>query len=293
MAVRVPPNNLEAEQGVLGGLLLNPSSIDLVEDLISPADFYKPAHQKIFSAIQELHHKNETPDLVTVSNLLEKRGELSDIGGAATLAALLESTFSAHNVVSHAKIIREKAILRRMISVSSSIIDRAISGEYSDVESFLDQAESDIFRVAEQTGQQGLMPALEIVKNSVERIQNLYERKIEPSGLTYGFKDLDAKTLGLHAGEFVIIAARPSMGKTAFSLNVAAHAAIRCKKVVAYFSLEMGRESVMTRLLASEARIPMSELRSGRVQDSTWPRLIATAGAISDAPLYICLLYTS
>lgn len=287
MAVRLPPQNLEAEQSVLGGLMLEASALDHVEDLIGADDFYKPGHQRVYAAIKELHHKNEKADLLTVSNLLESRQELEAIGGPAYLATLLEKTISAANIVAYAKIIKEKATLRRIIETSASIIDRAYTGEYQDIESFVDLAESEIFKIAENKSSPGLIESWSIVEASIKKIEELYKRKEDITGVPTGFTELDKMTAGMHPGELSIIAARPSMGKTAFSLNIAAHAALRMKKTVAYFSLEMGKESVMTRMLAAEAKVGMGELRSGRILDASWPRLIQAAGVLSEAPLYI------
>lgn len=287
MTARIPPQNLEAEQSILGGLMLDANALDQVEDLIRVDDFYKPAHQRIFSAIQELHHKNEKADLLTVSNLLDSRQEMDSVGGAAYLATLLEKTISAANIQAYAKIVKEKSVLRRLIEASVSIIDRAYAAEFQDVETFVDQAEADIFKIAENKSTQGLVGAWSIVESSVKRIEELYKRKEDITGIATGFHGLDRLTAGMHPGEMTIIAARPSMGKTAFSLNIASHVALRLRKTVAYFSIEMGKESVMTRLLASEARVNMGELRSGRIKDESWPRLIAAAGSLSEAPLFI------
>lgn len=286
-AAMLPPQNLEAEQSILGGLLLESSAFDQVGDLLLEEDFYRPAHQTIYRAIKELHAKSERPDLLTVSNLLDTRRELDAIGGATYLASLLEKTFSAANILSYCKIVREKSLLRKLISTSSKFIEKAYSGDYQDIDVFLDQSESDLFKVSEAKSTSGLVGAMEIVKTSIERIEDLYKRKAEVTGLATGFTELDRMTAGLHPGELIIFAARPSMGKTAFSLNIAAHAAMKLKKTVAYFSLEMGKEAVMTRMLAAEAKVSMSELRSGRIQDSSWPRLINAAGLLSEATLYV------
>lgn len=283
----LPPQNIEAEQSILGGLMLDVSAFDQVGDMLMEEDFYRPTHQIIYRAIKDLHAKNERPDLLTISNLLESRRELESVGGASYLASLLEKTFSAANIISYSKIVREKSLLRKLISTSSKFIEKAYSSDYQDIEVFLDQAEADLFKVSEAKSQNGLVGAMEIVKTSIERIEELYKRKAEITGIATGFSELDKMTAGLHAGELIIFAARPSMGKTAFSLNIAAHAALKLRKTVAYFSLEMGKESLMTRLLAAEAKVSMSELRSGKIQDSSWPRLINAAGLLSEATLFV------
>lgn len=287
MAANLPPQNLEAEQSILGGLMLDSAALDQVEDLIEADDFYRPAHQKIFETIKALHHKNEKADLLTVSNALESRQEIESVGGAGYLASLLEKTLSSAHIQSYAKIVKEKSLLRRLIQTSSGLIEKAYSGDYQDIESFVDMAEAEIFKVAENKSTQGLVGSWSIVESAIKRVEELYKRKEDITGLASGFAGLDKLTAGMHPGELTIIAARPSMGKTAFSLNIASHVSLRLKKTVAYFSLEMGKESVMTRMLAGEAKVSMGELRSGRIQDSNWPRLIASAGALSEAPLFI------
>ena len=287
MSAILPPQNIEAEQSILGGLLLEASAFDQVADLLQEDDFYKPAHQIVYRSIKELHAKSERPDLLTISNLLETKRELDSIGGSSYLASLLEKTISAANILSYCRIVREKSLLRKLISTSARFIDKAYSGDYQDIEVFLDQSESELFKVSESNNQTGLVGSMEIVKTSIERIEELYKRKAEITGLSTGFTELDKMTAGLHGGELTIFAARPSMGKTAFSLNIAGHASVKMKKTVAYFSLEMGKEAVMTRMLSAEAKVSMQELRSGKIQDSSWPRLINAAGLLSEAPLFI------
>ncbi len=284
---KIPPQSLEAEFSVLGGLMLDREAFDQVADLIDTQDFYKPSHQLIFKVIKELHQKSHPVDIITVMNLLQSKSELEQIGGAEYLATLLEKVVSAANIDSHAKIIREKSLLRNLISTSSGLIEKAYGNEYSDVEMLIDFAESEILKVGENKLNQGLISALDIVNQSIEKIDELYKRKADVTGHATGFADLDKMTLGLQPGEVTIIAARPSMGKTAFSLNIATHLAIREKKKVAYFSVEMAKEQLMMRILASEARVNMGEIKSGRIQDASWPKLIHTAGLIGEAPLYI------
>lgn len=287
MGALLPPQNIEAEQSIIGGLMLDLSAFDQASDLIDVDDFYKPAHQKIYSAIKDLHLKNERPDLLTVSNYLDNRKELESTGGPAYLAELLEKTISAANIVSYCKIVREKSLLRRLINTSTGLIEQAYSGNYQDIDVLIDMAEAEMFKVSDKKTATGLVGSMEIVKTSIEKIEELYKRKSDITGVPTGFSELDKMTAGFHSGEFTIIAARPSMGKTAFSLNIASHIGLKAKKVVAYFSLEMGKEAVMTRMLAAEAKVSMTELRSGKVQDSSWPRLINAAGLLSESSIYI------
>ncbi len=284
---KIPPQSLEAEFSVLGGLMLEREAYDQISDLIEATDFYKPAHQLIYKTIRELHQKANPVDIITVMNSLQTKNELEQIGGAEYLATLLEKVVSAANIDSHAKIIREKSLLRKLISTSSGLIEKAYGTEYTDVESLIDLAESEILKVGENKITQGLVSALDIVNKSIEKIDDLYTRKVDVTGIATGFTELDKMTSGLQPGEVIIIAARPSMGKTALSLNLATHMAIREKKKVAYFSVEMAKEQLMMRILASESRVNMGEIKSGRIQDSSWPKLIQTAGFIGEAPLFI------
>ncbi len=273
MSTRIPPQNLEAEQSILGGLMLDREALDQVGDTLVAEDFYKPSHQKIYNAIKELHSKSQPIDIITVTNVLQGEGSMEMVGGPEYLISLLDKTISSANITSHAKIVRDKATLRRLIHTNSQLIERAYNQEFADVESFIDQAESEIFKIGENKTQTGLVGSMEIVKASIQKIEELYKNKAEITGIGTGFKKLDEMTAGLHPGEMTIIAARPSMGKTAFSLNIAQHVALRLKKTVAYFSLEMGKESMMMRMLSAESKVSMSEIRNGRIQDSAWPKL--------------------
>ena len=283
---RVPPQNLEAEQSLLGGLMLSQDAFDLVADKVEPEDFYSPAHQKIYVAVRELHTKGKPVDLVTVTDQLQTRNEFDSIGGYVYLAQLLEKTISSANITTYAQIIKEKSLLRKLISTSTKIIDTAYQGD-QDVQTIVDIAEGEILKVSDTKIHDGLVDSMQIVKDSIRKIEDLYQRKEEITGIPTGFSQLDKMTSGFHAGQLIVIAARPSMGKSAFSINLAAHAAMRAKKSVAFFSLEMSKEDVMVRLLSSEAKVHMGSLRNGRLQDSDWPRLIAAAGSISEAKLYV------
>jgi replicative DNA helicase len=284
---RIPPQNIEAETSVLGGLMLVQSAWDEVADQVNEEDFYKPAHRKIFSAIRELNRRSQPTDLITVSNLLMEKKELELVGGPSYLAEMIDQTPSTANIAAYAKIIQEKSLLRKMIAVNQELIDTAFAQDFEDVESFLDTVEAKVFAIAERRSMQGLVDASELVKSGLERIELLYSKNIEVTGISSGFAELDDLTAGFQPGELTIIAARPSMGKTAFSLNIAQHAALREKKTVAYFSVEMGKEQVMVRMLASEARISLGDLRVGHISDKAWPRLISTAAGMSEASLFI------
>lgn len=287
MSGRVPPQNLEAEQAILGSLLLEAQAFDQVSDLLRPEDFYKPGHQVLFKAIVDLHAKAQPVDLITVSNWLQQKGEFESAGGTSSLVQLVNQTVSSAHLTAHAQIVKDKAILRRVIQTGGEIIEKAYSEDFPDVNVFLDQSEEKFYRMSESKASEGLVGSETIVKASLIQIEDLYKKKADVTGVSSGFTQLDRMTSGFHSGELCIIAARPSMGKTAFSLNLATHMALREKKVVAYFSLEMSKESVMMRILASESRINMKDIRSGRISDSHWPKLINTAGIISESSFFI------
>lgn len=287
MSQKLPPQNLEAEFSVLGGLMLEREAFDQVADLIDANDFYKPSHQIIYRTIAELHQKAQPIDLVTVTNSLQHKNELDIIGGPEYLLSLLDKVVSAANIDSHAKIIHEKSLLRRLIGTSSNLIEKAYGSDYDNAEALIDFAESEILKVGESKNASGLEGPRDIVTNSFKKIEELYNRKADVTGLPSGFTDLDNMTSGFNPGELIIIAARPSMGKTAFSLNIASHMALRAKKTVAYFSVEMSKESLMMRVIAAEAKISIGEIRTGRIQDTSWHKLMNACGAIADAPLFI------
>ncbi len=286
MNFRVPPHNLDAEQSILGGLMVDPYAWDQIGGVVVEDDFYKGGHRKIFSAIQDLYARSQPVDIITVSNYLNEKKELDAIGGAAYLAEVMNQTPTAAHIASYGKIVHEKALLRKLIHVSAEIAEKAYGESYEDVESFLDEVEGQIFSIGEKK-QSGLVGAAELIKASIDKLTELSTRAGDVVGISSGFKDLDKMTAGFQPGEITIIAARPSMGKTAFSLNIAQHAAIREKKCVAYFSVEMAKEQMMMRMLASEARVGLSDLRAGSVNDNAWPRLIDKASKMAEANIFI------
>ena len=250
METRLPPQNIDAEKSILGGLMLEQEAWDEVSEILVEDDFYKPAHRKIFAAIRELHRREMPSDLVTVSNILMEKGELDILGGPAYLAELTDQTPSTANITSYSKIVQEKSLLRKVIQSSQEFVDKAYTQEFENMDAFLDTMEARVFQLAESKTTSGLTDASELVKLSLEKIESLYANQMMVTGVASGFNDLDELTAGFHPGELTIIAARPSMGKTAFSLNIALHAALTNKKKVAYFSVEMGKEQVMVRMLA-------------------------------------------
>lgn len=287
METRLPPQNLDAEKSILGGLMLETESWDEVSELLNEDDFYKPAHRRVFSAIREIHRREMPSDLVTISNLLMERGELESLGGPAFLAELIDQTPSTANIVPYAKIVRDKSLLRQVIGSSQDFLDKAYGQEFESLDAFLDGIEARIFQLTESKTTSGLVDAGELVRVSLEKLESLYTNQLAVTGVSSGFTELDDLTAGFHPGELTILAARPSMGKTALSLNIAQHAALKDKKKVAYFSVEMGKEQVMIRMLAAAAKIRLSDLRIGKIDDQAWPRLINTAAALSETGLFI------
>lgn len=283
---RIPPQNIEAEQSVIGAMLLNNDAVNKVLEFLDPNDFYREAHRKIFLAVIELYQKNEPADLVTVTNTLKTQNVLDDIGGPQYLASLVDRVPTAANVVYYGMIVREKSILRHLISSATQIIDKSYD-ENEEVDSFLDEAEKIIFDVSQKKIKQSFYSIKDIVKDSFKTIEKLYERKELITGVPTGFSDLDRLTSGLQPSDLVILAGRPSMGKTALGMNMVAHAAIEMNLPCAIFSLEMSKEQLVQRLLCSEARVSASKLRGGFLTETDWPKLTRAAGSISEAPIYI------
>jgi replicative DNA helicase len=287
MSSKLPPQNLEAEQSVLGGIMIDPNALGRVIDIINEEDFYKAANRKIFSAVLGLTHRNLPVDLLTVTSSLRDLGDLEPVGGASYLATIIDQTPSSANITTYAEIIKEKSTLRKLITICGDAVEKAYGQDFEDVDKFLNETESEVFKIAEKSKTSGLVPAGSIIKQSLEKIEFLYNQKSSMTGVSSGFTDLDKFTSGFQSSDLIIVAARPSMGKTAFVLNIAQHVALREKKSVAFFSLEMSQEQVMMRMLGSEAHVNLSDLRVGRVADSVWPKLINVANKFSEAPLYI------
>jgi replicative DNA helicase len=283
---KLPPQNVEAEQSILGGVLIENDALNTVIEFLEDGDFYREAHQKIFKSMIALSEKNEPLDLITLTNELKKKKELEEIGGASYLAGLVESVPTAANIAYYAKIVKEKSILRKLISTATAIVTQSYQ-EGKNLEDFLDEAEQAIFRISENQVRPAFYPIKEIVKESFKVIERLYEKKELITGVPSGFKDLDRKTAGFQNAELIIVAGRPSMGKTALCLNIAQHAAIATKIPTAIFSLEMSKEQLAIRMLCSEARVDSARLRSGFLSESDWPKLTMAAGALSDAPIFI------
>ena len=286
--MRTPPNHHEAEESVLGGLLVNPQAIEIVSEILNPEDFYKPAHQRIYQVIKELYDRQESVDILTVSNVLETKKELERMGGPAILAEIMTRGPTGANIEQHSKIIKEKAMLRKLIGKTTEVLNQAYEQDYEDINVFFDESEGKILGITQQWDRMGeLVGTSELMRLSMKKLTELNDKKQDITGLASGFHPLDKITAGFQPGDFIVIAARPAMGKTALSLNMALNASVREKKTVAYFSVEMSREQLTMRMLATEARVNVSDLRVGRIKDSDWPRLIAKAAELGESSLFV------
>lgn len=285
---KVPPHNLEAEQAVLGGLMLSPEAWDEVADNIVATDFYRPAHRKIFSALKELTKRGQSTDLIVLSNFLKTTNEIHSVGGIQYLSEIIDSTPSITHIREYANIVKDKALVRMMINSAADIVDTGYSGAFEDVETFFEKAESEVFKISNMNAKENnLMSSSELVKLSLEKLEELYRNKSAFTGIPTGFIDLDNMTSGLQPGELSILAARPSMGKTALSLNIATHIAFNEKKSVAYFSVEMPKESMMMRILGIESGVNLSDIRNGNLDNTTWPAVIQASAKVADSKLFI------
>jgi len=283
---KLPPQNIEAEQSVLGGILIENGAIHKVMETLTPEDFYREAHRRIYDTLIDLSERDEPADLITLTNELRKKDQLDAVGGASYVTSLIDSVVTAANIEYYAKIIKEKAILRKLIETATTIVTESFA-DRSDVESLLDQAEQSIFQISDNRVRPSFYPIRDIVKDSFRTIERLFEKKELVTGVPSGFKELDQRTAGFQPADLIIVAGRPSMGKTAFCLNVAQYAAIEKKIPVAVFSLEMSKEQLVIRMLCSEAQVEGTRLRTGYLTESDWPRLTLAAGNLSDAPIYI------
>jgi replicative DNA helicase len=284
---RTPPHSLEAEQNLLGGLLIEPVAYEaVVAEGLRPEDFYVPAHGLIFRAMQELHNVGEPIDTLTVVEALTQKGELAQVGGATKVARLEGIIPTAAHVGSYARLVRDKATLRRLIETATQVVQSAFRQDRKVVD-IIDEAERSILAISEQSTRKGILSMSELVQRAMDQLEKMYNEKNPVTGIGTGFKDLDRLTAGFQPGELIIVAARPSMGKTAFTLNVASHIAMREQAPVAFFSLEMGADQLTMRLVGSEARIDLGNLRRGFLQRHELSQLVQVAGELGEAPLYI------
>jgi replicative DNA helicase len=284
--LKVPPQNLEAEQSVLGGILLENEAISKVLETLLPDDFYRESHRKIFNSMIELFEKNEPIDLITLTNQLKSMGHLDGVGGSAYLSSLVDSIPTAANITYYARIVKEKSVLRRLITTATEIVTRGY-GDEDDVWDLLDEAEKSIFQIGESQIRPSFFKMKSILQESFKTIEKLYESKEIVTGVPSGFNDIDKLTSGFQASDLIIIAGRPSMGKTAFCLNIAQHVSVEKNIPVAFFSLEMSKEQLVMRMLCSEAQVDAHRVRGGFLGETDWPKLTRAAGTLSEAPIFI------
>lgn len=286
--LKVPPHSVEAEQSVLGGLMLSNPAWDEVGDMLSEGDFYRRDHRLIFRAIARLAERNEPFDVVTLSEQLDRLGELDNVGGLAFLGTIAKNTPSAANIKSYAGIIRERSILRQLIQVGTEIASDAYNPEGQSSKDLLDKAESRVFEIAEQGMRgSGFTPLRSLLVEAIDKIEMLFEQDNPITGVSTGYADFDAMTSGLQKSDLVIVAGRPSMGKTTFAMNLAENAAIKSKAPVAVFSMEMPGEQLAMRLISSVGKIDQTRLRSGKLDNDDWPRLTTAVGTLNEAPMFI------
>ncbi|MEY3587027.1 replicative DNA helicase [Aquiluna borgnonia] len=283
---RVAPHNLDAEQSTLGGMLLSQEAVAEVFEAVSGVDFYAPKHELIFNAILSLFGKGEPTDVIAVSDELNKQGNLLKAGGADYLHSLTSYVPTAANASYYAKIVADKAILRRLIEAGTRIAQSGYDSQ-GEVEDLVNQAQSEIYRVSSMSSKEDYVPLSDSIEAAIHEIEGAQKRGGELTGVPTGFSDLDAYTHGLHPGQLVIVAARPAVGKSTFALDLARNASVKHNKATIFFSLEMGRAEIAMRLMSAESSIYLQSMRKGTVTDADWTKLAAVRGRINDAPLYI------
>lgn len=283
---RVPPHNIEAEQAVLGAIFLEPEAFSTAAERIGPSDFFRAGHQVIFEAMLELFEKGEPIDLVTVTTLLSDSNKLEIAGGVPYLTDLASSVPTAANIDYYSKIVEEKALLRRLIQTATEIVTESYNRE-DEVEELLDQAERNILAVSSRKNATSFKPIKDVLIEVYDNIEKLHHAKDDVTGIPTGFRDLDRITSGFQKSDLIIIAARPSMGKTAFALNIAQNVAINTDENVAIFSLEMGAEQLVQRMLCAEGNIDSQRLRTGKLEQEDWGKLTMAMGSLSHAGIFI------
>lgn len=284
---RTPPQDLDAERAVLGGMLIDPDAIHRVVEILEAEAFYREGHREIFSSILALYERNEPADLITVTSALRNQQRLEAVGGASYLASLADQVPTTANIAYYARIVRQLGILRRLIQGANDIARLAYEGDQSSVDDLVDQAEKIVFDIAQRKITRSFFSLREVVKETFKTIEQLYEQKSTVTGVPTGFSDLDRITSGLQRSDLVIVAGRPSMGKTSLATCIMVNAVLEGGKPAAFFSLEMSKEQVVQRLLCSTARVDASKLRGGFLSESDWPKLTRAAGQLSEAAIYI------
>jgi replicative DNA helicase len=290
-ALKLPPHSIEAEQSLIGGLLLDNSAWDRIADIVAEGDFYRDDHRRIFNHIRKLVESGRPADVVTVYESIEKSNEVEQAGGMAYLGEIANATPSAANIRRYAEIVYERAVLRKLVSVGDEIAANALNPAGRDAKQLLDEAERKVFEIAEAGAKsvQGFEAITPLLGQVVDRIQELYDKE-NPSDITgvpTGFHDLDKMTSGLQPGDMIVVAGRPSMGKTAFALNIAEYVGVEQRLPVAIFSLEMSGPQIATRMLSSVGRLDQTKTRTGRLNDEDWDKMTVALGKLHDAPIHI------
>jgi replicative DNA helicase len=283
---KMPPQNIEAEMAVLGSMLIEESAISYAIEMLDGASFYSEANHKIFESILKLYSENKAVDMVTLMEDLKKIGELDKVGGSTYITGLTTIVPTAANIKHYAGIVKEKSILRNLIAAATNIVSESYD-VHGDVEKILDKAERTIFEISSKKIDSNFAPLKEIIKDSIETIDQLYQKKAHVTGISTGFSDFDSLTAGLHPSDLIVFAGRPSMGKSAFVTAVAEHAGVVEKIPLVIFSLEMSKEQLVQRMLCSHARVNAHNVRTGFLSQSDWPKLTNAAGKLSDAPIFI------
>jgi replicative DNA helicase len=283
---RLPPQNIEAEQSVLGSILLENEAIASVIEVLTPDDFYRNSHKKIFLAMRDLYEKNEPIDLITLTDQIKRKDQLEEIGGASYLSSIVSQIPTSANIIYHSKIVKEKSMLRKLIRTATEIVSMSYE-EGTEVNELLDRAETKVFSLSEKMMRGTLFHVKDILKDTIEKVDRLYNKKELITGLPTGFTDLDELTTGFQEGDLVVVGARPGMGKTAFCLNIAAHVGIEIKVPVAIFSMEMSNELVVLRMICSEAEVDSKSVRSGYHSKEDYRKLVNAAGRLAEATIFI------
>lgn len=286
MIDKIPPQNLEAEMAVLGSMMLDREAIGQAIELLNGSCFYRDANKKIYSAITKLYDENKAVDLITLTEELKKTNSIDEVGGPAYITSVVSSVPTSANIIHYAKIVKEKMLLRNLINAATAIASDCYSAD-EEVDTIVDKAEQTIFDIASKKIESRFVPLREVIKSSIETIDNLYQRKENITGIATGFRDLDMKTAGLQRSDLIVIAGRPSMGKSALASCMAEHIGVVEKIPVAFFSLEMSKEQLVQRMLCSHARVDAHKVRTGFLSQADWPRLVSAAGKLSEAPIYI------
>ena len=283
---RIPPHSVESEQSILGSILLDKDSIITVTETIKPDDFYKEAHKIIYECMITLSNKGEPIDLITLTEELRKQGHLNDIGGISYITSLSTIVPTTSNVKYYADIVKEKSVLRKLIKASNEIINLGYSGA-TKIEDVLEQAEKSIFDISQEKTSDDFKSINLVLMDAYDMIEKLYTNKSDVTGITTGFKDLNKKINGLQRTDLILIAARPAMGKTAFSLNLVQNAALKGDASIAVFSLEMSKEQLVQRMLSSQSSVELKKIKTGTLNDNDWPRIIDAMAVLSDAKIHI------